>query len=68
MITLILILIIAYIVMGIVGFVMSGLFWLFILACVLFVITILASFFTAGGRRAKRKADQKRTDNQTNAN
>lgn len=68
MLTLILVLIIAYIVMGIVGFVMAGLFWLFILACVLFVITILGSFFTAGGRRARRKAEKKRVDKQTNAN
>ncbi len=48
MLALLLFLLIAWIVIGIVGFVVHGLFWLFILACVLFVLTILGGVFRRG--------------------
>lgn len=53
MLSIILFLIILYIVAGIIGFVVHGLFWLFIVAAVLFVLTILSSFFNAGRRRGR---------------
>jgi hypothetical protein len=40
MLALILFLILAWVVLGLIGFVVEGLFWLFLIACVLFVLTI----------------------------
>ena len=54
MLALLLILVIAWIIIGIIGFVVHGLFWLFVIACVLFVITILSSVFRRGRRTASR--------------
>jgi hypothetical protein len=41
-----------WIVLGIIGFVVHGLFWLFVIACVLFVVTVLAAEFRRGRRSA----------------
>jgi uncharacterized MAPEG superfamily protein len=41
-------LVIVWIVLGIIGFVVHGLFWLFVIACVLFVVTVLAGTFRRG--------------------
>jgi hypothetical protein len=54
MLAFLLALIIIWIVVGIVGFVVHGLFWLFIIACVLFLATILASVFRRGRRSARQ--------------
>jgi hypothetical protein len=54
MIALLLILVIAWIVIGIIGFVVHGLFWLFIIACVLFLLTILGSVFRRGRSSTSR--------------
>ncbi len=50
MLAFLLILIIAWIVLGLVGFVVHGLFWLFIIACVLFLLTIFGGAFRHGRR------------------
>lgn len=54
MIALIFAIIIICIVLGIVGFVVHGLFWLFIIGCLLFLATILAAVFRRGRRSAQR--------------
>ena len=36
------------------GFVVHGLFWLFVIACVLFLVTVLAGAFRRGRRSAGR--------------
>lgn len=54
MLTFLLFLILILVVAGIVGFVVKGLFWLFVIACVVFV----AALITAGyhrGRFARRR-------------
>lgn len=53
MLALILFLILVCVAVGIVGFVVNGLLWLFIIACVLFAITLLAGVMRAGGRRRR---------------
>lgn len=53
MLTVVLALIIIYIIAGIVGFVVHGLFWLFIVAALLFIATIAASGMRAGRRRRR---------------
>ena len=50
MLAFLLFLVIVWIVLGIVGFVVHGLFWLFVIACVLFLLTLVG-----GGRRATRR-------------
>lgn len=52
MLAFVLALVILWIVLGIVGFVVHGLFWLFVIACVLFVVTVLAGVFRRGRRSA----------------
>jgi hypothetical protein len=47
-------LIIVWIVLGIIGFVVHGLFWLFLIACVLFLATVLGGAFRRGRRSAGR--------------
>jgi hypothetical protein len=47
-------LIIMWIVLGIIGFVVHGLFWLFLIACVLFLATVLGGAFRRGRRSAGR--------------
>lgn len=47
-VALILVLVIAWIVAGIIGFVVHGLFWLFVIACVLFVATVLGAVYWRG--------------------
>lgn len=55
MIAVLLALIIVFIIAGIVGFVVHGLFWLFIVAAVLFVVTLVGGGARAGrGRRSRR--------------
>jgi hypothetical protein len=51
---LLLALVIVWIVLGIVGFVVHGLFWLFVIALVLFVATLLGGVFSRGRRSAGR--------------
>jgi hypothetical protein len=51
---LLLFLVLVWVVLGVVGFVVKGLFWLFVIACVLFVITILGDVFRRGRRGARR--------------
>jgi hypothetical protein len=52
---LLLILVVAWIALGVIGFVIKGLFWLFIIACVLFGVTLLVSGYRSGrGRRIVR--------------
>jgi hypothetical protein len=48
--TLVLFLILVWVVLGIIGFVVKGLIWLFIIACILFVATMVGSAFTRGRR------------------
>jgi hypothetical protein len=45
-------LVIVWIVLGIIGFVVHGLIWLFVIACVLFVVTVLGGVFGRGRRSA----------------
>jgi hypothetical protein len=47
-------LIIVWIVLGIIGFVVHGMFWLFLIACVLFLATVLGGVFRRGRRSAGR--------------
>jgi hypothetical protein len=54
MLAVVLALIIVWIVLGIIGFVVHGLFWLFLIACLLFVATVLAGAFLRGRRSAGR--------------
>jgi len=49
----ILALVILWIVLGIIGFVVHGLFWLFVIACVLFLATLLGAVFKRGRRSAR---------------
>jgi hypothetical protein len=37
----ILLLVLVWVVLGLIGFVVKGLFWLFLIACVLFLITLI---------------------------
>jgi phosphatidylglycerophosphate synthase len=53
MLTLILALIIVFIAIGIIGFVVHGLFWLFIIAIVLFLATLVLGGRHAGSRRRR---------------
>jgi hypothetical protein len=46
----VLFLILVYVALGIIGFVVKGLFWLFLIAVVLFVVTLLF-----GGNRARNR-------------
>lgn len=55
MLALVLFLILLWVVAGIVGFVVHGLFWLFIVACLLLLFTIVLGGF-ARGRRGTRQA------------
>ncbi len=54
MLAFLLFLVLVWIVAGIIGFVVHGLFWLFIVACVLFVATVLGGAFGRGRIGAKR--------------
>jgi hypothetical protein len=48
--TIVLFLILAWVILGIIGFVINGLFWLFIIACILFLITLIGSGYSHGRR------------------
>ncbi|HEU5024954.1 MAG TPA: hypothetical protein VFV01_08535 [Spirillospora sp.] len=52
MIAFILFLVLLWVILGIVGFVVKGLFWLFVIACALFLLTLIAASFR-GGRRGR---------------
>ena len=54
MLAFLLALVIVWIVLGLIGFVVHGLFWLFLIACVLFVVTVLGGVFGRGRRSAGR--------------
>jgi len=49
-----LILIIVWIIVGVIGFIVHGLLWLFVLACVLFLVTLLGGAFGRGRRSTSR--------------
>ena len=55
MLTVVLFLILLWVVAGIVGIVVHGLFWLFIVACLLLLFTLVLGAF-ARGRRGTRQA------------
>lgn len=55
MIAFLLVLVIIWIVLGIIGFTVHGLFWLFIIACLLFLATVVTGVFRRGRRSAKRQ-------------
>jgi hypothetical protein len=48
-----LLLVIVWIIVGIVGFVIHGLFWLFVLACVFFLLTLVGSAFGRGRKSGR---------------
>ncbi len=50
------------VVLGIIGFVVTGLFYLFIIGVILFIITILASLFGVGNRRRRPTETETRED------
>jgi hypothetical protein len=54
MLALLLFLILAWVVLGIIGFVVHGLFWLFVVACVLFLLTLVGGGFGRGRRSGRR--------------
>jgi hypothetical protein len=54
MLALIFFLILVYVAVGIIGFVVKGLFWLFIVAGVLFLITLFIGGVVGGRRSARR--------------
>lgn len=54
MFALVLALVIVWIVLGIIGFVVHGLIWLFVIACVLFVATAFGGVFARGRRSSRR--------------
>ena len=54
MIALLLFLLLIWIVAGIIGVVVHGLFWLFVIACILFLLTLLGSAFRHGRRSTGR--------------
>jgi hypothetical protein len=49
-----LILVIIWIIVGMIGFVIHGLFWLFVIACVLLLFTLLGGAFGRGRRSTRR--------------
>jgi len=53
MLTLLLIIIIVCIAAGIIGFVVHGLLWLFVIACVVFVLSLIGSWMRHGRRSAR---------------
>lgn len=54
MVAFLLFLLLVWVVVGIIGFVVHGLFWLFIIACVLFVFTVVGGAFGRGRLGARR--------------
>lgn len=48
MLSLLLLLILVWVVLGIIGVVVHGLFWLFIVACILVLATLLGGAFNRG--------------------
>jgi len=54
MLTLLLLLVLVWVALGIIGFVVHGLFWLFVIACILFVLTVLGDVFRRGRTSARR--------------
>ncbi|HEV7207507.1 MAG TPA: hypothetical protein VGN54_02080 [Mycobacteriales bacterium] len=55
MLALLLLLILIYVAIGIIGFVVHGLFWLFIIAAVLFLGTVFFGGTRLGGRSRSRR-------------
>lgn len=53
MLSLLLFLILLWVVLGIIGFVVHGLFWLFVVACLLVLLTLLGGAFTRGRRTSR---------------
>lgn len=50
------VLVLIFVIMGVVGIIVKGLFWLFVLAIALFVVSVLfAVVRTALGRRRRRR-------------
>jgi hypothetical protein len=55
MLALILFLILVYVAAGIIGFVVKGLFWLFIVACTFFLVTMVVGGAIGGRRSSTRR-------------
>lgn len=55
MVALFFFLLLVYVALGIVGFVVHGLLWLFVLVAVLFVATLLLAGFRAGKTRERNR-------------
>lgn len=51
---LILLIVLICVALGIVGFVVKGLFYLFVIGAVLFIITLISSLFRPSGRHDRR--------------
>lgn len=54
MLAVVLFLILAYVALGIIGFVVKGLLWLFVIALILFLVTLVGSIYRAGRVRSRR--------------
>ncbi|MGF7238244.1 MAG: hypothetical protein ACQSGP_25265 [Frankia sp.] len=55
MLAVVLIFILVYVVLGIIGFVVDGLLWLFVIALILFLATVAGSIYRAGRVRGRRR-------------
>ena len=53
MIGFLLVLVIIWIIVGFIGFVVHGLFWLFVIACFLVLFTVIGGAFGRGRRSAR---------------
>ncbi len=53
MLALFLLLILLWVIAGLIGFVVHGLFWLFVIACILFVATLIGGGFRHGRTSAR---------------
>ena len=54
MLSWLLFLILVWVVLGIIGFIIHGLFWLFLIACLLVILTLVGSAFGRGRQGGKR--------------
>ncbi len=61
MLSFILILILLWVALGIIGFVVKGLFWLFVIAIVLFALTVIGGAFGRGRTRAGQPLTRRRS-------
>lgn len=59
MLALILFLILVYVAVGIIGFVVKGLFWLFVVAAIFFLATLVVGGATFGRRSGRRSVTRR---------